>query len=86
MFEGLGLGSRLSLLPVTSTNRFFNIPIIAGLLYALSTPIGIAAGLGVRTTYNPHSSTASAVSGVLDSISAGVLLYTGLVEASRIVH
>ncbi|KAG8911868.1 high-affinity Zn(2+) transporter zrt1, partial [Tulasnella sp. 418] len=32
-------------------------------------------------TYNPGSTTASAVSGVFDSISAGILLYTGLVES-----
>lgn len=48
--------------------------------YGLTTPIAIAAGLGVRTTYNAGSFTANIVSGVLDSISAGILLYTGLVE------
>jgi zinc transporter 1/2/3 len=40
----------------------------------------MAIGLGVRTTYNPNSATANIVSGILDSISAGILLYTGLVE------
>lgn len=30
--------------------------------------------------YNPNSKTANIVSGVLDAFSAGVLLYTGLVE------
>ena len=49
-------------------------------MYGLCTPVGIAAGLGVRTTYNPGSTTASIVSGVLDAISAGILIYTGLVE------
>jgi zinc transporter 1/2/3 len=44
------------------------------------TPISIAIGLGLRTTYNPGSFTANVVSGVLDSMSAGVLIYTGLVE------
>jgi len=48
--------------------------------YGLTTPIAIAVGLGVRTTYNPNSFTANVVSGVLDSISAGILIYTGLVE------
>lgn len=37
-------------------------------------------GLGLRTTYNPNSFTANVVSGLLDSISAGILIYTGLVE------
>ena len=49
-------------------------------MYGLCTPVGIAVGLGVRTTYNPGSTTASIVSGVLDAISAGILIYTGLVE------
>ncbi|KAJ7106569.1 hypothetical protein C8R44DRAFT_885855 [Mycena epipterygia] len=43
-------------------------------------PIGIAVGLGIRSTYNPGSTTASIVSGVLDSLSSGILIYTGLVE------
>ncbi len=47
-----------------------------------TTPIGIAAGLGVRTTYNPDSTTASIVSGTLDALSSGILIYTGLVEVS----
>jgi len=46
----------------------------------MTTPIAIAIGLGVRTTYNPNSDTANIVSGILDSISAGILIYTGLVE------
>ncbi|KAF8311409.1 ZIP-like iron-zinc transporter [Clavulina sp. PMI_390] len=78
MFEGLGLGSRLAFL--TLPPRFARLPTFAAVLYSLMTPIGISIGLGVRTTYNPDSTTASIVSGTLDSLSAGVLLYTGLVE------
>ena len=59
------------------------VPIVAAMLYGTTTPIGIAAGLGVKTTYNPGSTTALIVSGVLDSISAGILLYTGFVEVSH---
>ncbi|EGN96717.1 hypothetical protein SERLA73DRAFT_140426 [Serpula lacrymans var. lacrymans S7.3] len=78
MFEGLGLGSRLAFMKLPE--RLNYVPICAALLYGITTPIGIAAGLGVKTTYNPNSTTASIVSGVLDSLSAGILLYTGLVE------
>jgi zinc transporter 1/2/3 len=46
----------------------------------LTTPLALAIGLGVRTTYNEASVTASIVSGVLDSVSAGILIYTGFVE------
>ena len=77
-FEGLGLGSRLAYLVLP---RKFNwVPIAAALLFAVTTPLGIAVGLGVKSTYNPGSTTASIVSGVLDSLSAGILIYTGLVE------
>ncbi|KZP01801.1 ZIP-like iron-zinc transporter [Calocera viscosa TUFC12733] len=78
MFEGLGLGTRLAFLDLPRAYR--HAPIIGCIAYGLVTPLGIAAGLGVRASYNPGSATASIVSGVLDSTSAGVLLYTGLVE------
>ncbi|KAJ8094468.1 hypothetical protein PM082_010902 [Marasmius tenuissimus] len=77
-FEGLGLGSRLAYLELPPSYRF--VPIIAAIVYGLTTPIGIAIGLGVRNAYNPGSATASIVSGTLDSLSAGILIYTGLVE------
>jgi zinc transporter 1/2/3 len=56
------------------------VPYVGALIYGITTPVGIAAGLGVRTTYNPGTAKASIVSGVLDALSAGILLYTGLVE------
>ncbi|RVX72176.1 hypothetical protein B0A52_04380 [Exophiala mesophila] len=77
-FEGLGLGSRLAVTPWPK-NRGWT-PYILGLAYGLSTPIAIAIGLGVRHTYPPESQTTLIVNGVFDSISAGILIYTGLVE------
>ncbi|KAF9480530.1 ZIP-like iron-zinc transporter [Pholiota conissans] len=77
-FEGLGIGSRLAYLELP--RKYGWIPIGGAILYGLTTPVGIAVGLGVRTTYNPDSTTASIVSGVFDSLSAGILIYTGLVE------
>ena len=77
-FEGLGLGSRLAVTPWPK-NRLWT-PYILALAYGLSTPIAIAVGLGLRTTYAPGSQTALIVNGVFDSISAGILIYTGLVE------
>jgi len=77
-FEGLGIGSRLAQLQLPMKYNY--VPILAGLLYGITTPLGIAVGLGVRRTYNPGSTTASIASGVLDALSAGILLYTGLVE------
>ncbi|KGK35224.1 hypothetical protein JL09_g5625, partial [Pichia kudriavzevii] len=48
--------------------------------YGIVTPISIAIGIGVRTTYVSDGFAANIVSGVLDALSAGILIYTGLVE------
>jgi zinc transporter 1/2/3 len=77
-FEGLGLGSRLAVTPWPEKRRWT--PYILALAYGFSTPIAIAVGLGVRKTYPPGSQTTLIVNGVFDSISAGILIYTGLVE------
>lgn len=77
-FEGLGLGSRLATLPWPEAKRLT--PYFLGLAYALSTPIAIAIGLGVRQSYPPEGRTTLIVNGVFDSISAGILIYTALVE------
>ena len=76
-FEGLGIGARMSAIPFKRSSW---LPWILCMLYGLTTPISIAIGLGLRTTYDPNSNTANIVSGLLDSISAGILIYTGLVE------
>ncbi|OAQ61727.1 zinc transporter protein [Pochonia chlamydosporia 170] len=77
-FEGLGIGARLSVIPIPTKWKW--LPWVLCLAYGLTTPISIAIGLGLHNTYNGNSYTASVVSGVLDSISAGILIYTGLVE------
>ncbi|KAK0467205.1 Zinc/iron permease [Desarmillaria tabescens] len=65
-FEGLGIGSRLAYMDLTAQ--------VSLALYGLTTPIGIAAGLGVRTTYNPGSTYC------IHRQRSGILIYTGLVE------
>ena len=60
--------------------KYNYVPLVGAALYAITTPIGIAIGLGVRRSYNPGSTTASIVSGILDALSSGILLYTGTVE------
>jgi len=55
-------------------------PWFGALAFALTLPLGIAIGLGVRNSYDPNSATANIVSGIFDSLSSGILLYTGLVE------
>lgn len=77
-FEGLGIGARLSAIPFPK-NRWW-VPYALCTAYALTTPIAIAIGVGVRTTYNDNSYAALVVQGVLDSLSAGILMYTAFVE------
>ncbi|KAJ9660908.1 low-affinity Zn(2+) transporter zrt2 [Neophaeococcomyces mojaviensis] len=77
-FEGLGLGARLAVTPWPKSKRWT--PYILGAAYGFATPIAIAIGLGVRKSYPPGSRTTLLVNGVFDSISAGILIYTGLVE------
>lgn len=75
MFEGLGLGSRLAISPWPENKKW--LPYVLGIIFALSTPVGIAAGIGSRPK---NADTQKLVNGIFDSISAGILMYTGLVE------
>jgi zinc transporter 1/2/3 len=77
-FEGLGLGSRLA--TAEWPKRKWWLPWVLGAAYGCTTPIAIAIGLGVQTTFTPGSPKTMIVNGVFDSISAGILIYTGLVE------
>jgi zinc transporter 1/2/3 len=52
-------------------------PYLLGLIFALSTPVGIAAGIGAKPN---NANDQKLVNGIFDAISAGILMYTGLVE------
>ena len=78
MFEGLGLGTRIATATWPKDKRYT--PWLMSLGYTLCTPIAIAIGLGVRHSYPPESRRALITNGVFDSISAGILIYTGVVE------
>jgi zinc transporter 1/2/3 len=77
-FEGLGLGSRLATAQWPKKKAWM--PWVLGAAYGVTTPIAIAIGLGVRTTFAPGSQRTQIVNGVFDAISADILIYTGLVE------
>ena len=61
-------------------------------IFTITTPVGVAIGIGIQNSYNPNSLNALVVSGVFDSISTGVHwlqylkvdLLPGIV--ARIVH
>ena len=78
VFEGLGLGSRLATMQWSKKQTW--VPYGLSLLYALSTPMAIAAGLGIKEGMEQTSPTSRLINGIFDSISGGILMYTGLVE------
>jgi zinc transporter 1/2/3 len=78
-FEGLGIGARLSAIPWPKSKPEIYKYLLC-LAYGLVTPISVAIGIGVRTTYSGSTYTANVVSGTLDALSAGILVYTGMVE------
>jgi zinc transporter 1/2/3 len=78
VFDGLALGSRLAYLALP--HRFRYVPFLGALLYGIMTPIGIAMGVSMRMIYDPSSIHTSLFSGVLESLSAGILVYSGFVE------
>lgn len=55
-FEGLGIGARMSAIPFPRNLRRW-LPWVLCAAYGLTTPIAIAVGLGVRTTFSPNSMT-----------------------------
>lgn len=76
-FEGLALGSRIAAIqfPRSSVR-----PWLMVLAYGVTTPIGQAIGLFVHRIYDPASMGGLITVGVMNAISAGLLLYAGLVQ------
>ncbi|XP_020980592.1 zinc transporter 5-like [Arachis duranensis] len=74
-FEGIGLGSCIT----QAKFRRLSV-IIMGLFFSLTTPIGIAIGIGISNVYDDNSSTALIVEGVFNAASAGILIYMALVD------
>ncbi|KAG6524345.1 hypothetical protein ZIOFF_010313 [Zingiber officinale] len=54
--------------------------ITMGLFFSLTTPVGIAIGIGVSSVYNENSPTALIVEGLLNSVASGILVYMALVD------
>lgn len=78
MFDGLALGSRLAYLDLP--RKYRNVLLLGAFLYGITTPTAIAIGLRARMLYDPSPAYVSLVSGILGTLSATVLLYTGFVE------
>ncbi|KAJ8478213.1 hypothetical protein OPV22_021940 [Ensete ventricosum] len=74
-FEGFALGGCIS------QAQFGHLAAaIMACFFAITTPAGIAAGAGVASSFNANSPRALVVEGLLDSVSAGILIYMALVD------
>ncbi|KAK8588585.1 hypothetical protein V6N12_023014 [Hibiscus sabdariffa] len=70
-FEGMGLAdAKFNCRAVTLMVLFFS----------LTTPVGIAIGIGITNIYDESSPTALIVEGLLNAASAGILIYMALVD------
>ncbi|KAF8948425.1 hypothetical protein BGZ47_005007 [Haplosporangium gracile] len=76
-FEGVALGGRIASLHFKRSS--FR-PWLLSAWFACSTPLGMAIGIGIRSTYEGESVTSLIVEGVFDACSAGILLYTAMVQ------
>jgi hypothetical protein len=75
-FEGLSLGT---VILESGFNARWQ-PFAMVLFYSITTPIGVAIGVGLHETYNENARDTLIVNGVLDSISSGILIYDSLVN------
>ncbi|XP_010526061.1 PREDICTED: zinc transporter 9 [Tarenaya hassleriana] len=74
-FEGFALGGCLA-----EARLALRATALMACFFAVTAPLGIAVGTAVSSSYDPHSAAALATEGILDSISAGILIYMALVD------
>ncbi|KAL7608241.1 zinc transporter 4, chloroplastic [Lactuca sativa] len=53
---------------------------VMAFFFAITTPLSVGIGIGISSFYNPNSPKALVIEGILDSISAGILVYMALVD------
>lgn len=73
--EGVSLGAVVG---SSNFSRFKGISMM--LLYGITTPVGVAIGIGISSNYDPDSFTAATVQGMLNAICGGILLYIALIQ------
>ncbi|KAI4337139.1 hypothetical protein L6164_015588 [Bauhinia variegata] len=74
-FEGFALGGCISQAQFKSSSAT-----IMACFFALTTPVGIGIGTSIASIYNPYSPGALITEGILDALSAGILVYMALVD------
>lgn len=76
-FEGMGLGG--CIVQAGFKNKSAAV-ILMTFFFAVTTPFGIALGIGISSAYNENSPTALIVEGVFNAASSGILIYMALVD------
>jgi solute carrier family 39 (zinc transporter), member 1/2/3 len=82
-FEGLALGTRIAAVgwsPAQAPGWRQYQPWMMALAYGCTTPFGQAIGIATHTLYSPSSRTGLLMVGTMNSVSAGLLTYTSLVD------
>ncbi|XP_078164163.1 zinc transporter 7-like [Carex rostrata] len=74
-FEGFALGGCISQAQFTNLKSYF-----MASFFSVTTPAGIGIGTGIASFYNALSPRALIIEGLLDSVSAGILIYMALVD------
>lgn len=76
MILGFALGARIADLAFDTTYTHY----VLALIFSLTTPTGVAIGIGISSSYSANSKSSLLVEGIFDSISTGILLYMGYVN------
>jgi zinc transporter 1/2/3 len=76
MIIGFALGARIADLAFDTTYTHY----LLALIFSLTTPTGVAIGIGISSSYSANSKSSLLVEGIFDSISTGILLYMGYVN------
>ncbi|KAL2911262.1 hypothetical protein HK105_209275 [Polyrhizophydium stewartii] len=75
-FEGLAL----SAIVMEAEFKRWTMAVGMVVFYTLTTPMGIALGIALRESFNANATHTLLATGILDAVSAGILLYDGLVN------
>lgn len=75
IFEGLALGARIAALSTSLLTKC-----IMASAFAITTPLGMAIGIGVLDHFNGNDKSTIIAIGTLDAFSAGILIWTGFVS------
>uniref|UniRef100_A0A7N2R3I0 Uncharacterized protein n=1 Tax=Quercus lobata TaxID=97700 RepID=A0A7N2R3I0_QUELO len=74
-FEGMGLGGCIA--QAKFQNRAV---VVMATFFSLTTPVGIAIGIGISNVYNENSPRALIFEGIFNAASAGILIYMAQVD------